>query len=435
MSNLDSAPDIKNVLIVTSSGGGGLLQAANAKEQEILAQFPYAVVVQRDVMKHWMWKGLGSFFASLWNRAQLRGDVFIQTLLGKYGAPVIEYFFWPHIFFCSLVTIYKRDIDRVIDTQVMGTSALIKALRIFNWTHKKQIILEKILVDLPTPKATHFFKAIKSLSEADKRYFKLITIAPLLQKGQSAEEFWKLNCNLTNSELKYEDFYVRQAFRAYRNTQPKHRETTLTLKYKNKEELSLIERSVSKGALRPKIGDHQIEYRVAESDRVITILLGSQPSREGTLGYVRRFIELAKEIAVPTHLFVFCADHKPGTTSLMKAVSDTVLKTMDFPRHLTVIPMSFQSDNEIAPLFHRSDITCTRSGGQTAMEIMSVGTGDPWVHSEAKLGRSPLTEEELLAGIPVWESANAVYMQRMVGAKLVTPDSFMPYARKILLGE
>ena len=248
------------------------------------------------------------------------------------------------------------------------------------------------------------------------------------------EEFWKLNCNLTNAELKYEDFYVRQAFRAYRNTQIKRRDTSLTLKYKNSEELNLIQRSVSKGTLQPIIGDHQIEYPVAEKDRVVTILLGSQPSREGTLGYVRQFIQLANEIHVPTHLFVFCADHKPGSVSLMKAVSDTVAKTLDFPRHLTVIPMSFQSDKEIAPLFHRSDITCTRSGGQTAMEIMSVGTGDPWVHSEAKMGKGPLSEEALLAGIPVWESANAVYMQRMVGAKLVTPDSFIPYARKVLLG-
>ena len=434
MSNLDSSTAIKNVLIVTSSGGGGLLQAANAKEQEILSEYPNATVVQRDVMKHWMWKGLGSFFAAQWNRAQLRGDVFYQTLLGNYGAPLMEYFFWPHIFVCSLVTIYKRDIDRVIDTQVMGTSALIKALRIFNWTRKKKIILEKILVDLPTPKATHFFKAIKSLSNGDKKYFKLITIAPLLKEGQTEEEFWKLNCNLTNAELKYEDFYVRQAFRAYRNTQIKRRDTSLTLKYKNSEELNLIQRSVSKGTLQPIIGDHQIEYPVAEKDRVVTILLGSQPSREGTLGYVRQFIQLANEIHVPTHLFVFCADHKPGSVSLMKAVSDTVAKTLDFPRHLTVIPMSFQSDKEIAPLFHRSDITCTRSGGQTAMEIMSVGTGDPWVHSEAKMGKGPLSEEALLAGIPVWESANAVYMQRMVGAKLVTPDSFIPYARKVLLG-
>jgi hypothetical protein len=427
----------KSVLIITSSGGGGLLQAANAKEQEIRAKYPDAVVIQRDVMKDWMWKGLGRFFVWQWNRAQLRGDVRAQVFFGA-AAPFIEYFFWPHIFFCSLFTIFKRDVDQVIDTQVMGTSAIIKALRVFNRKKKKQVKLEKVLVDMPTSKATHFFSAIKKLSSKDRSFFKLITIAPLLEKGQTEADFWKVHCNLTNRELQYEDFYVRQAFRSYRNRGKTRAATVLKTLYKNEEELGLIQQALGPSLAAAKVQKGHLEFAIGDQDRVITILLGSQPAIDSTLNYVKKFIALAKESQlprIPTYLFVFCADHKPGSLSLFKMVSDYAARVKGYPSYFSVVPMSFQSDQVIAPLFHRSDITCTRSGGQTAMELLCVGSGQIWIHSEAKNKTGHYTNEELLAGIPGWESANAVYMQQMGGAKIVTPDSFAPYARPIMEGK
>jgi hypothetical protein len=433
----EASPRLRKVLIVTSSGGGGLLQAANAKEQQIKASYSHVEVIQRDVLRHWMWRWLGDFFASQWNRAQLRGDVWYQELMGNYGAPLMEYFFWPHIFICSLYTLFKYDVDRVIDTQVMGTSALIKAIRIFKRAKKKNVILEKVLVDLPTPKATHFFNSIKKLSDQDRSLFRLITIAPLLEPGETEAEFWAKHCNLTARELVYEGFYVRQAFRLYRKTREPRSSFSLVTHYKTREEFALIQAALRKASSSVKWNANSLAVSVAPNEHVFTILLGSQPSKEGTLGYVKQFLKLAQDPELPktkTYLFVFCADHVSGTNSLMQRVSDFVAALQPYPSHFTIIPMSFQPDSVIAPLFHRSDITCTRSGGQTAMEIMSVGTGEAWIHSEAKKGIGPLTEEELLAGIPAWESANAVYLQRMIGAKIVTPETFVPEARRIMLG-
>lgn len=426
-------PKKRKVLIITSSGGGGLLQAANAKEQELRAKDPHVVIIRRDVMKDWMRMKLGKVFISLWNRAQLQGNVWVQSFFAAI-APFVEIFFRPPIFFFSLYTLFKEDIDQVIDTQVMGTSAILKALRFFNRRKKKQVHLEKVLVDLPTKKATHFFVPIRSLSEKDRKWFRLITVAPLLEEGQTEEEFWKQNCNLTFQNIQYEDYYVRQSFLRYRHLARKAETALLRTRYQSREELSSIEKSVSRGAVQFTVKDRELLFSISPESRVFTLLLGSQPANHATLNYVKKFIELSEELQenqYPVYLFVFCSYYTPDPSSLFQKVTDYVHQH----RHnslLTIVPMSFQDDDVIAPLFFRSDMTCTRSGGQTAMELLSVSQGEIWIHSEAKKTADPITNDELLKGIPGWESANASYLQHRRNAKIVTPDTFVPLARKLM---
>lgn len=424
----------KKVLIITSSGGGGLLQAANAKAQEIQTSFPDAIVLQKDVMKDWMWGWAGKAFVGLWNRAQLRGDVRAQSVLG-WLAPGAEYLFWLPIFFCSLYTLFKEEIDQVIDTQVMGTSALLKALRIFNWRSQKGLCLEKVLVDLPTQKATHFFAPIKDLGERDRKLFRLITVAPLLTGEESEEEFWRKHCKLTKTHLQYEDFYVRQAFLKYRDAERKPQKFVFRTAYQNGEELALIQKSIQRGPIRALTRKGEIEFSIGPEDRLFTLLLGSQPANQSTFTYVKKCIEMAQglgEMSAPLHFFVFCAQHRPGSSSLLQKVSEYVQSITPYPSSLTIVPMSFQTEKAIAPLFFRSDMTCTRSGGQTVMELMCCSRGEIWIHSEAVKGAGELSNEDLLRGIPGWESANAVYLQKAKGAKLITAESFSAEAKELL---
>jgi len=93
--------------------------------------------------------------------------------------------------------------------------------------------------------------------------------------------------------------------------------------------------------------------------------------------------------------------------------------------------MTFQSDEIIAPLFFRSDMTCTRSGGQTSMELMCVGQGKIWIHSETKNKGKVLQNEDLLKGIPGWEAGNAAYLQRFRNAQLVTPFTIGQLAKEL----
>jgi hypothetical protein len=411
----------QKVLIITSSGGGGLLQAAKAKEQEILAQDPDAIILWRDVMKDWIWERFGRFTVNLWNGAQLKGSVRAQSFFGMV-APIADYLFWISIFFYSLRTIFQEEVDRVIDTQVLGTSAVLKVLRLFHRYRQKKVVLEKVLVDLPTKKATHFFKPIRKLCAKDRAFFRLITIPPLLEKGETNQEFWKHHCNLSESHLQYEDYYVRRSFAAYRNLPRGKDPFPIKTRFQTAEELELIRKCVSRSGVTYEIEENEIRFCIDSRAFVFTILLGSQPANSATLRYVQHCLEIFPLERV--FLFVFCSQHEQGQKSLFCKVTEAVQKFEPYPKNLTIVPMSFQSDDVIASLFFRSDMTCTRSGGQTAMELMSVSKGEIWIHSEAKAKAAPLTQEELLAGIPGWESANAAYLQHARNAKLVTPDTF-----------
>ena len=59
------------------------------------------------------------------------------------------------------------------------------------------------------------------------------------------------------------------------------------------------------------------------------------------------------------------------------------------------------------------------------MELMCVSTGQVWIHSEAKKG------QDVLKGISGWEAASALYLQKLHGAKIITPDTFVPHAEEV----
>lgn len=427
----------RKALIITSSCGGGLLQAAIAKEQELLANDPSTVIARRDMVREWYWKIIGKFALFAWDTAQRKGNVrALETLLRMQGAA--DRVFWPQIFIRSLSTFFKEEADRVIDTQCLGTSAILRALRIYNFLRNKKVVLEKVVVDLPTEKNTHFFRSIKRLSAKNRKWLRTITIRPLLNEDQTTEQFWKKNCNLSESDVVYEYFPVRQAFRKFQGKERSRSDFSFSVQFHNHEEREFLLQSISRGCLCVNVRDTEAQISIGPKDRVITILLGSQPARDATLGYVRKLIQLAAEpdsIKTPIHIFAFCGNHRIAGNSLLREVSEMVLQIPDYPGHVSVIPLSFQSDETVASVFYRSDLTCTRSGGQTAMELMCVVNGEIWIHSETKKPRrqtTDLTMDQLLKGIPGWEAGNAVYLTRFRQAKIVTPETFAPYGRKAL---
>ena len=199
---------------------------------------------------------------------------------------------------------------------------------------------------------------------------------------------------------------------------------TFRIAYKNSEEIQWMRESFERGPIRAKVGENEVEFTVEPADRMVTILLGSQPARIATRSYVEKLASLAKEYPnTRIHLFAFCADHMEGKETLLREVSHFASSIPDYPKNLSIVPFSFQNEAVIAPLFYRSDATCTRSGGQTAMELMCVSTGEIWIHSEANEG------QDVLKGIPGWEAASALYLQKLKGAKIVTPAKVAFHAR------
>lgn len=191
------------------------------------------------------------------------------------------------------------------------------------------------------------------------------------------------------------------------------------------EEKFLISDSIKRGFLTSEIYRDKIAINIEADDKVSTILLGSQPTEEATLKYLRNYIELTKQTAAGENhlLFVFCNSHTRHKNSLLKKVYHLIQKIDKFPHNLTVIPMCFQNDDVISSLYYRSDATFTRSGGLTAMELMSVAQGQIWIHSEVRHGTAD--SEELGRGMPIWERGNATYLQHKKGARFITPETFI----------
>ena len=421
-------PKPRKLLIITSSGGGGLIQAANAKEQEARAKDPNIEVVRKDVLKDWMGNVFGKFCSEMWNGAQMKGDITALRFV-IWAQFIFDYICWPYFFVRALLTLFKEEADQVIDTQPLGTSAILKALRIYNAKRNKQVRLQKVLVDLPTKAATHFFRPIKNLTKKDRPFLQLTTIAPLLDEGQTREQFWQTNCRLSEKEIHYEDVYVRQSFRKFQNKQRDAKEFPVFIRFKSEEELNLMRMTFEKGRFQGIVKNDEVHFSVAPTDRLITILLGSQPASESTFNYVKKFLKLGLEGKSPNNrcrLFVFSSEHKPHSQSLFRKIAEYVRGLDKYPQNFSIIPFSFQSDDVIAPLFFRSDLTCTRSGGQTAMELMCVSSGDMWIHSETKKDpnqKEDLCLKQLLDGIPGWEAANALYMKKIRNARIVTPET------------
>lgn len=171
-------------------------------------------------------------------------------------------------------------------------------------------------------------------------------------------------------------------------------------------------------------------------------MLGSQPTQQATLSYVQSFIDAFKERkeSNQTHyFFVFCSQKKFEKTPLQDRIRDLILAQTNYPKNLIIIPMSSQGDDVIAPLYFRSDATLTKSGGITAMELLSVAKGKIWIHHEEtslnilqKMLLSQKSSSSSYKGMPRWEYGNAIYLEELKGATIVTPETFFEATKSYL---
>ncbi len=414
----------KKLLLITSSGGGGHLQAAKAQAVKALAEDPSTQIIQKDILIDIVSKQFGKGFVFLWNFSQKKGNVKFLMFLLK-NIPTADFLFGTFIFVKVLYIILSQGVDQIIDTQPIGTSAIIKAIKLARKITGKPLRLEKIVTELPTDNVVHFFKPIKGLSPNDRAFLKLISTFPLLKKNQTADAFWQKNCGLSENEVCYESFPLRPSFKKYINSDRKlNRRMEIKIHVNSNEEKFLISDSIKKGTLKSEIYREEIVMTIEPNDKVSTILLGSQPTEEATIKYLKKYIEIMRRLGSEERhlLFVFCNAHTEHRNSLLKRVHSLIQKAEHYPVNLNIIPMCFQSDDVIATLYYRSDATFTRSGGLTAMELMSVAQGQIWIHSETRHGA--IDGDTLEKGMPIWERGNASYLQEKKGARFITPETF-----------
>ena len=429
---MESISKKTNYLIMCASGGGGILQAANAEVQKIKIKDPSANIIKKDVMLQWLGP-IGYFGMKSWNFSQKRGIILFLQILGGFQR-IAEIIFWPYFFYHVLKTLFKENIDYIVDLQPLCSSATIKAIRLYNHIRKKNVTIKKVVVDLPTKKAVHYFNNIKKLSKKDKNLLSITTIDPLLDKDQTDIEFWKKFCDISLDKICYHDYPLRQSFLSYDKKAKIFSDFFINIAIKSELEAKFITKTINKGSIKIKTQDLKfLEFQIERNDFLITILLGSQPSLNATFNYVKNIIKMIKEEKVERkiHIFTFCSSTKEG---LFKKLFDFLEDFEDYPKNLSIVPMSFQTEEVIASLFFRSDMTITRSGGQTAVELMKVCNGKICVHSEYPYKKNTkLTDKKLLKGIPVWEAGSASYMQEKMNASLIIPELFSEICSKLIL--
>ncbi len=420
---------MSNLLIITSSGGGGLLQSAIAIEQEERKNNPSVNIVKKDLLLQWTGGLIGLFGRFFYNWTQRSGKVFFTNLLVRCNLAA-EYVFYPIIFIAALNVLFRKKIDRVIDNQVMGVGPIIKAIRLYNKITKKNIVLQKVFVDFPTKEYGYYVKPIKKLSKNDKKYIRIITIEPLLDGEKTNGEFWERYCGLKEDQITYKRYTIRLAFKDFEKLARPKEDFEIKIRSSLAAEKILMQKCFSKGSINAKATDEGFSFSIKKEDKLFVLLLGSQPSGTAVLEYLRKFILEIKEkkIKTPCHLFVFSDKFLEEKKCLFHKIYDLLEGEKDLSQLFSLVPMGFQKDDVIAPLFFRSDLTITRSGGHTMMELMAIAKGENWIHSEAQ-GENP-TFEELIKGIPCWEAGNARYFSRNFKGEIITPKTLISKIRE-----
>ena len=280
----------KKLLLITTASGGGHMQAAKAQAVKILSENPNTQIIQKDILADLASKYLGKGFVYLWNSAQKKGKVKFLIFLQK-NVPTADIIFGSFIFFRTLYLILKEGVDQIVDTQPVGTAPIIKAIKIARKITGKPLKLEKIVTELPTDGVIHFFKPIKLLSENDRSLIRLITTAPLLRKNQTPEGFWKKNCGLSEKEVCYENFPLRSSFKKYLNkVRQSNERMRILIHIDSSEEKFLIADSIKRGFIPSEIYRDKIAINIEIDYKVSTILLGSQPTEEATLKYLKNIL-------------------------------------------------------------------------------------------------------------------------------------------------
>lgn len=428
--------------MITSSGGSGHLQAAKAKNREILLQYPEAKIITIDLLVDWLGKRLGGSFAKMWNNAQSSGNVAALNFYST-AQPAADAFFFLPIFIHAIYTLLKEDIDQVIDTQPMGTKALLKAVRFVNYYKKKHIKVKKIVTDLPSNEAFHFFLPIRHLSKKDKQVLQLFTTTPLLTNpNQTPDQFWKTNCNLSENEVFYNQLPIRSSFNQFEKSHPlKNSPLILNIFSNNSKDTHLIHRALSFGSAKAARKKNAITYSIDPKDKVAILMLGTYPHKKTALSYIKGFIKIFQEnnyLNRKDHLFVLCSHKKTTKTSLQEDINRLLEKTSNYPKNLTIVPLPYQDDQIIASLLHRSDATFTRSGGLTSMELLTVCHGQIYIHKNPhqipKIYRF-IKRNNAPQGMPPWEIGNARYLQAKKGAKFTSPDTLKDSCRSYFCSE
>lgn len=441
----------KGILGITNGGGGGHQKAMEAvyslfeKENSCQSKSFTIVDIFRDSFPANLGKVIYRKINNSWNKAKKEGDIKKQEFLvkgkcfkkGPSNQQLAEIVFFIPIFISSFFRLFfNKKITLVVDTQPIGTKAIIRAIRLINFIFDRNIIFKKVLTDFPTSYATHYASSLKNLSNKDKKFLEVITTKPLIEDNASESEWWKKNFGLNfdpknprNNHVKYMEFPLRPAFKEWQNKEVKGNHSQIQIKINNDEEFEMISTSV-KNEKKKLFSKEIVNIPIDDKDFIGIFTLGSQASKK-TKEYANTLIENMQAYSKnnPDRKFYFffaCGEHKEKAIDLFKQIHELNKK---IPKSLKekfhIIPIGFQDDEELAPLIHRADIGIYSSGGITCMEVLTTAKGRVLLHSDIHLKNQNFDNlnAKLLEGIALWEKGNAQYLIKEKNATMTAPGA------------
>jgi hypothetical protein len=409
----------KRVLIFTLSGGGGHLQAAKAKYAELIDE-GICYIIQKDTLVDFLGKYLGGLIVGFWNYCQRHGHIF-STLFFSFCSNFIDVVLTPLFFFKILFLLKKHKITHVIDTQHMATKPIVKAIRFLTFFYGNSIEYKKVLTDLPTKKCRHYFKSLLRLAPLDKPFIKIVTTVPLLEGYKDETEFWNKVTGLDPFNIEYSPFPLRPTFNSYKK---KNTPLVLTFNTYSPESTLSICKAISYGNTPLTCDKNSLTFK-AENQTLSLITLGSYPPKEVLINYMVQFIEQKKRYCAERKELLFILVGSEKTSSqYYKAILEELQTQKDYPHNLTILPLAFQDDTILAPLYFHIDCIIAKSGGLTTMELLQSVHGHIFIHDPQPPKLIDFLSHHTFDLMPPWERGNAHYLIEKKKAQMISPKLF-----------
>lgn len=373
------------------------------------------------------------------------------------------------------------DYDEVIfhNTQPNCVQALISAIAKYNReakadNQKQTVRLINHFTDMPTLQAQMFIEEMAKIDVADldDAQFELHTRPPILEEDdpnlspveidliyhQRIKQLYpKLYQDVPPQKKRvfFVDGPIRKEF-VQRKENPAKRCDGLSIQFTDQSEFDVLNQAL--GHVLPEFNfetSHAL-MPLEEDAEIVSIMLGSQASIEGTLGLVQEEIKIAEGGSKTKCVFVFCGANKPSEGLILyQQVLDIAQKVNVDPQYnIRIIPLTNQPASTIADVYSLADRIITRPGGISIMEIEAVvKRGKIFIFTELGqleklfnqfLSRSNETLKELFsqqrsqqrfADLIAWEGGNALHARNMCkdeyGRTRVVPVNVYTFQREL----
>lgn len=403
-------------------------------------------IFQYDVLKNWV--PLGKRAVEYNNAIARNGDIDAQRFLMNLQG-LADTIYAPFIVVNLIRALLATKASLVVDTQVMGTKAIVRAVRFVNWVNrtkiakgKRQIItIRKVMTDLPTQYAMHFYNGLRQLDANDRKLITIESLPPIISPPAHLDEsrlsdrqiehyrnsFWSIQLgDISGFSFQYCQAPIRPAFLEKMDIIKK--EGTLTIGVNTVDELKTLESIAGFSHTEEIIGELPGSLSQQKGAfNIASIILGSTGGI-AMKSYIDCFARKAQESQSKkenTFCFIFCGRHEQGRVDFYNDIKEHINKLSS--NHITMIPLGFQDDHQTASILALSDTIIARSGGILAMELLQIleSNTECYLHSAQNSPRpsNVSNSNHLLMGMVDWEKGNALYLMEKKPVRLISVNT------------